>query len=138
MNSKQFKIMVALVARGDEKLVIQQAVLYAEIFDAHLTAMHVNQPALSQPKGAVEKIIDETDIKNRFIEYGFEYFLEHLDIIIEYDEEVSEIIKKHSNDMNLIILGHRKMSVFKSHIMDSVDEGIVNLVSCPVLVVQKH
>ena len=129
--------MVALVARGDEKQVIQQAVLYAERFNARLTAIHINQPALSQPKGAVEKIINEADIKNRFIEYGFEYYLENLDIIIEYSEGVSETIKRYSEDMNLIILGHRKMSLFKSHIMDSVDEGIINLVSCPVLVVQK-
>jgi len=137
MKSSQFNLMVALVARGDEKQVIQQSVLYAERFNARLTVIHINQPALSQPKGAVEKTINETDIKNRFIEYGFEYFLENLDIIIEYGEGVSEIIKKYSDDMNLIVLGHRKMSLFKSHIMDSVDEGIINLVSCPVLVVQK-
>jgi nucleotide-binding universal stress UspA family protein len=29
------------------------------------------------------------------------------------------------------------MSQFKSSLMDSVDEGIANLISCPVLVVQK-
>ena len=31
-----------------------------------------------------------------------------------------------------------KMNTFKSRIMDSIDEGISNLVACPVLVVQKN
>ena len=53
-------------------------------------------------------------------------------------ESVSEIINKYAQNMDLIILGHRKMNTFKSHIMDSIDEGISNLVTAPVLIVQKN
>jgi nucleotide-binding universal stress UspA family protein len=38
----------------------------------------------------------------------------------------------------LLVLGHRKMNKFKASFMDSVDEGIANLVSCPVVVIQKN
>ena len=138
MNSNQFKIMVALVARGDEAPVIKQAAFYVEKLQARLTAIHVNQPALSQPKGAVEQRVTEKMIRDRFITSGFENILNNTDIIIEYGENVSKIISTHSGNMDLIILGHRKMNTFKSRIMDSIDEGISNLVACPVLVVQKN
>ena len=61
-----------------------------------------------------------------------------INIIIESGESVSEIINQHARDMDLIILGHRKMNTFKSNIMDSIDEGISNLVTAPVLIVQKN
>ena len=54
--------MVALVAQGDERSVIQQAVLHTEKFNAQLIAIHVNQPALSQAKGAIERKVTEADI----------------------------------------------------------------------------
>ena len=138
MNSNQFKIMVALVARGDEDSVIKQAAFYVEKLQARLTAIHVNQPALRQPKGAVEQRVTEEMIRDRFITSGFEKILNNTDIIIEYGENISKIISTHAGDMDLIILGHRRMNTFKSRIMDSIDEGISNLVACPVLVVQKN
>ena len=138
MNSKQFRILVALVARGDERPVIKQAIFYAEKLNAHLIVIHVNQPALSQPKGAVEQKVTEDVIRKRFIEYGYEDIVDDVEIIIEYGESVSKIINKYMDDIHLVILGHRKQTTFKSRIMDSIDEGISNLVSCPVLVVQKN
>ena len=138
MTSAQYRIMVALVARGDERSVIKQAVLYREKFNAQLIAMHINQPALSQPKGAIDSKVTEMDIQGRFIEYGYEHIVEDVEIIIEYGESISKIINKYADDIDLVILGHRKQTTFKSRIMDSIDEGISNLVSCPVLVVQKN
>ena len=138
MTSAPYRIMVALVARGDERSVIKQAVLYTEKFNAQLIAIHVNQPPLSQPKGAIDSKVNEMDIQGRFIEYGYEHIVEDVEIIIEYGESISKIINKYADDIDLVILGHRKQTTFKSRIMDSIDEGISNLVSCPVLVVQKN
>ena len=138
MTSARYRIMVALVARGDERSVIKQAVLYTEKFNAQLIAIHVNQPALSQPKGAIDAKVNEMDIQDRFIKYGYEHIVEDVEIIIEYGESISKIINKYADDIDLVILGHRKQTTFKSRIMDSIDEGISNLVSCPVLVVQKN
>ena len=138
MTSAPYRIMVALVARGDERSVIKQAVLYTEKFNAQLIAIHVNQPALSQPKGAIDSKVNEMDIQGRFIEYGYDHIVEDVEIIIEYGESISKTIYKYADDIDLVILGHRKQTTFKSRIMDSIDEGISNLVSCPVLVVQKN
>ena len=138
MTSAPYRIMVALVARGDERSIIKQAVLYTEKFNAQLIAIHVNQSALSQPKGAIDSKVTEMDIQGRFIEYGYEHIVEDIEIIIEYGESISKTINKYADDIDLVILGHRKQTTFKSRIMDSIDEGISNLVSCPVLVVQKN
>ena len=138
MTSAPYRIMVGLVARGDERSVIKQAVLYTEKFNAQLIAIHVNQPTLSQPKGAIDSKVTEMDIQSRFIKYGYEHIVEDVEIIIEYGESISKIINKYADDIDLVILGHRKQTTFKSRIMDSIDEGISNLVSCPVLVVQKN
>ena len=138
MTFAPYRIMVALVARGDERSIIKQAVLYTEKFNAQLIAIHVNQPALSQPKGSIDSKVNEMDIQGRFIEYGYEHIVEDIEIIIEYGESISKTINKYADDIDLVILGHRKQSTFKSRIMDSIDEGISNLVSCPVLVVQKN
>ena len=137
MISEPYRILVALAARGDEKPVIDQAIFFKEKMNARLTVIHINQPALSQPKGEVLQNVTKKKLENIFIKYGYEKVISEIKFVIEYGENISDIIKNYSDEINLIILGHRKMSTFKSHIMDSVDEGISNLISCPVLIVQK-
>ena len=137
MISEPKKIMVALVAHGDEKPVIEQAVFLANKFEAQLIAIHVHQPILSQPKGSSELSVTEEIIRNRFTEYGFEQIVNDLEIIITKGENIPEITQAHSNDIDMLVVGHKKMGGFIASIMDSVDEGISNLISCPVLVVQK-
>ena len=137
MISEPKKIMVALVAHGDEKPVIEQAVLLANKFEAQLIAIHIHQPVLSQPKGGSELNVTEEMIRNRFTEYGFEQIVNDLEIIITKGENIPEKIQAYSNDIDMLVVGHKKMGGFIASIMDSVDEGISNLISCPVLVVQK-
>ena len=137
MISEPKKILVALVAHGDEKPVIEQAVLLANKFEAQLIAIHVHQPVLSQPKGDPELNVTEEIIRNRFTEYGFEQIVNDLEIIITKGENIPEKIQEHSNNIDMLVVGHKKMGGFIASIMDSVDEGISNLISCPVLVVQK-
>jgi|TARA_Y100000294_G_scaffold105617_1_gene98122 nucleotide-binding universal stress UspA family protein len=137
MVSGPKKIMVALVARGDEKSVIEQAVILANKFEAQLTVIHVHQPVLSQPKGGSELNVTEEIIRNRFTKYGFGQIVNDLAIIITKGENIPEKIQEHINDIDMLVVGHKKMGGFIASIMDSVDEGISNLISCPVLVVQK-
>ena len=137
MITEPKKIMVALVARGDEKSVIEQAVILANKFEAQLIVIHVHQPVLSQPKGDSELNVTEEIIRNRFTEYGFGQIVNDLEIIITEGENIPEKIQEHINDIDILVVGHKKMGGFIASIMDSVDEGISNLISCPVLVVQK-
>ncbi|MGY8764730.1 MAG: universal stress protein [Fidelibacterota bacterium] len=137
MISEPKRIMVALVAHGDEKPVIEQAVLMANKFEAQLIAIHVHQPVLSQPKGDSELNVTEEIIRNRFTEYGFEQIINDLEIIITKGENIPEKIQQHSNDIDMLVVGHKKMGGFMARITDSIDEDITNLITCPVLVVRE-
>ena len=137
MNSDSYRIMVALLARGDEKPVVDQAVLMAEKFNAELIAIHVRKPVLSQPKGSASIRVTDEIIRDIFSDYGYGNVLDDLKIIIVKGDSISETINEHISDIKMLVVGHRKMSDFKSSIMDSTDEGITNIVACPVLVVQK-
>ena len=128
---------MALVAHGDEKPVIEQAVLMANKFEAQLIAIHVHQPVLSQPKGDSELNVTEEIIRNRFTEYGFEQIINDLEIIITKGENIPEKIQQHSNDIDMLVVGHKKMGGFMARITDSIDEDIANLITCPVLVVRE-
>ena len=116
---------------------IAQAVILANKFEAQLIAIHVHQPVLSQPKGGSELNVTEEIIRNRFTEYGFGQIVNDLEIIITKCENIPENIQAHSKDIYMLVVGHKKMGGFIASIMDSVDEGISNVISCPVLVVQK-
>ena len=137
MISEPKKIMVALVAHGDEKPVIEQAVLLANKFEAQLIAIHIHQPVLSQPKGDSELSVTEEIIRNRFTEYGFEQIVNDLKIIITKGENIPEKIQAHSNDIDMLVVGHKKMGRFMARVTDSIDEDITNLITCPVLVVRE-
>ena len=133
------KIMVSLIGDSSEQPVVDQAYHLANELGARLTAIHVNDlhaGEMSMMMDSSKKVTDEM-IRDQIKDYGYESILGELEIIITKNESVSKAIEQHSKDFDLLIVGHRKMSEFKSHFMDSIDEGIVNLVSCPVLVVQK-
>lgn len=130
--------MVSLVVRGNEKPVIDQAVLMANKFDAQLSAIHVQTPVLSQPKGSVAGKVTEEIIRDRFREYGHETVADSIEIIIAIGDNIPEKIKDHIGGIDFLIVGHKKMGGFVASIMDSIDEGISNLIPCPVLVVQKE
>jgi nucleotide-binding universal stress UspA family protein len=127
--------MVALAARGDESSVIEQAVIMAEKFNAELTAIHVHKPVLSQPKGSASIRVTDKIVRDMFSEYG--NILDDLNIIVARGDSISETIYNHLNDIDMLVVGHKKMSDFRSSIIDSTDEGITNIMPCPVLVVQK-
>ena len=133
------KIMVSLIGDGSEQPVVDQAYRLANELGARLTAIHVNDlhaGEMSMMMDSPKKVTDEM-IRDQIKDYGYESILGELEIIITENESVSKAIEQHSKDFDLLIVGHRKMSEFKSHFMDSIDEGIANLVPCPVLVVLK-
>ena len=133
--------MVSLLCSDDEGVVLDQAVFFAEKFDASLVAIHVNDThagEMSMMMDSPGPKITEDMIKDMFVQHGYEQWLKKLEIRIPEGEIVSKTIAEHAQDVDMLVLGHRKMSTFKASFMDSVDEGIANLVSCPVVVIQKN
>jgi nucleotide-binding universal stress UspA family protein len=133
------KIMVALIGDGSEQPVIEQAVNIANDLKANLVVIHVNDlhaGEMSMMMDSPKKVTADM-IQDQIKEYGYESILGKLEFIIAEGESIAKTIEHHCKDFDLLIVGHRKMSEFKANFMDSVDEGITNIVACPVLVVQK-
>ena len=138
-NPQINNITVALAMTGDEQGMIQYAMHYAEIFNASLTVIHLQDPhagGMSMMMDAPEKFSEE-DISNLLAECGIND-AHSVSIQVVESESPSQAIGEAEKDTDLLVLGHRQMSIFKSNFMDSVDEGIVNNVTCPVLVVPKR
>ena len=133
------KIMVALIGDGSEQPVIEQAVNIANDLKANLVVIHVNEPHAGEMSMMMDspKKVTADKIQDQIKEYGYESTLGKLEFIIAEGESIAKTIEHHCKDFDLLIVGHRKMSEFKANFMDSVDEGITNIVACPVLVVQK-
>ena len=133
------KIMVALIGDGSEQPVIEQAVNIANDLKANLVVIHVNDPHAGEMSMMMDspKKVTADMIQDQIKEYGYESILGKLEFIIAEGESIAKMIEHHCKDFDLLIVGHRKMSEFKANFMDSVDEGITNIVACPVLVVQK-
>jgi nucleotide-binding universal stress UspA family protein len=132
-------IYVGIVMDGDEKRVIEHAIAVSEKFNAKLTAIHVNDEyagEMSMMMDSPEKY-EENDIRDAFRTYGFEVIAETMNVKIIMAENIPKAIVEESSEADLLVLGHKRMSSFKASFMDSTDEGVVNLIECPVLVVQK-
>ena len=124
---------------GEEKRVIEHAIAVSEKFNAKLTAIHVNDEyagEMSMMMDSPEKY-EENDIRDAFRTYGFEVIAETMNVKIIKAENIPKAIVEESSEADLLVLGHKRMSSFKASFMDSTDEGVVNLIECPVLVVQK-
>mgnify|MGYP006419969229 FL=1 len=124
---------------GDEKRVIEHAIAVSEKFNAKLTAIHVNDEyagEMSMMMDSPDKY-EENDIRDAFRTYGFEVIAETMNVKIIKAENIPKAIVEESSEADLLVLGHKRMSTFKASFMDSTDEGVVNLIECPVLVVQK-
>ena len=133
-------IVVALVCQKDEIPMIDEAVKYAISLNAKLTAVHVNPEhagEISMMMESAGKLITENDIRKLFREAGHSEIASVMDVRIVTGEPIYSEIVKLATDANLLILGHRRQSTFKEFFFDSIDEGIINRVNCPVLVVPK-
>ena len=139
MSKNYNKIMVALVGDGTETEVVQHAYQLSTSLNCSLVAIHVNDTHAGEISMMMDspKAVNSQTLKGQLSKYLDDDIANTIDIIVDENESIAKSIEKHTLDCDLLIVGHRKMSQFKSSLMDSVDEGIANLISCPVLVVQK-
>lgn len=133
------KIVCALCARGDEGIVIKEALKLKNIFGGQITFVHANDVhagEMSMMMDAPKKITRES-IRKNMVSAGLIKENEMVEIKIVVSENIAKAIEKAAAGADLLILGHRIHNTFKDHFFDSVDEGIVNKVKCPILVIPK-
>lgn len=134
------KIMVAISGKGDETPLIDEAVRLSHSFGADLIACHVNDPhagSMSMMMNSPGRKFTEIEIRDIFRKAGHEEVAEKMPVKILTKDNVSQALAEESEQIDLLILGHRRMNTFRQNFFDSIDEGIVNHVQCPVLIVPK-
>jgi len=130
-------IAVALAGRDDELPMIDEAVRLAITLKAKLCVIHINEPHAGEISMMVDspKKYDKEDFVKMFTDAGHEEIAKKIDVKILKQAVVSKGISELASDCDLLILGHDRMGKMKELLTDSIDEVIVNISNCPVLII---
>lgn len=133
------KILIALECKEEEDSVIKEAARLAETLNAELSAFHVNDPAAGKAHAMMGSLplAEEEDIREQFRKAGYEKYAADIKITITESDSYPKEIAKATKDIDLLVIGHHAKNAFLAALIDSVDERVADLVSCPVLVVPK-
>ena len=82
-------------------------------------------------------LVSEEDIREQFLKAGYEKDANEIKITIVESESYAKEIAKATEDIDLLVIGHHPKSAFLAALIDSVDERVADMVSCPVLLVPK-
>ncbi len=132
-------IAVALAGKDDEIPVIDEAVRLAINLKAKLCVVHVNDlhaGEISMMMDSPKKFTKDNFI-SMFHDAGHEEIAKRIKVKIIENASVSKGIAELASDCDLLILGHDKMSKVKKVLTDSIDEVVINVSNCPVLIIPK-
>ncbi len=133
------KILIALECTGDENNVIDEAIRLAETLNSDLSAFHVNDPAAGKAHMMMDTLplVSEEDIRQQFRKAGYEKEANEIKVTLTESDSYAQEIAKATEDIDLLVIGHHPKNAFLAALIDSVDERVADLVSCPVLMVPK-
>ena len=129
----------ALVGKDNEVPVIDEAVRLAINLKAKLCVIHVND----LHAGEISMMMDSSkkytkdDFINMFHNAGHEEIAKIIEVKITKNASVSKGIAELATGCDLLILGHDKVGKVKEVLTDSIDEVVVNVSNCPVLIIPK-
>ncbi|NHZ85024.1 MAG: universal stress protein [Planctomycetia bacterium] len=132
-------IAIALAGKDDEIPVIDEAVRLSINLKAKLCIIHVNDlhaGDISMMMDSPKEYIKDDFIK-MFHDAGHEEIAKRIKVKIIKNSSVSKGIAELISDCDLLIMGHDKMGKVKEVLTDSIDEVVVNVSNCPVLIIPK-
>ena len=131
------KIFLALAGKKEEKKVIKEAMRLKKEFKAELTVFHVNDAGAGKVHATMVEVPlhKEEDVRGWIIDAGFKKEAGQVKIIIKESGHYAEEIAKATKPADLLVIGHHHKNRFLAALMDSTDEHVADLVSCPVLLV---
>ena len=77
----------------------------------------------------------EDDLRSQFRNLGYEKEAGEINVMIVEGENYPKEIAKASKDVDLLVLGHFHKNRLLAAFIDSVDERVTDLASCPILIV---
>jgi len=132
-------IAVALAGKDNEIPVIDEAVRITINLKAKLCVLHVNDLRAGEISMMMDspKKYTKDDFIRIFHDAGHEEIAKRIEVKITENAVVSKGISELASDCDLLIMGHAKMSKMKEILKDSIDEVVVNVSNCPVLIIPK-
>ena len=133
------RIVVALAGEHDEHTVIHEAVRLGAAVGAHLTVLHINDPAAGRVTMMMEpeKRVTESDIQKMFVDLGYLREASDLQVDVREGTSLPKEIASATQDADLLVIGHRQKNRFLAALSDAADKHLADLVSCPVLIVPR-
>ncbi len=132
-------IAIALAGKDDEIPVIDEAVRLTINLKAKLCIIHVNDLHAGDMSMMMDspKEYAKDDFIKMFHDAGHEEIAKRIKVKIIKNSSVSKGIAELISDCDLLIMGHDKMGKVKEVLTDSIDEVVVNVSNCPVLIIPK-
>ncbi len=132
-------IAIALAGKDDEIPVIDEAVRLTINLKAKLCIIHVNDLHAGDMSMMMDspKEYTKDDFIKMFHDAGHEEIAKRIKVKIIKNSSVSKGIAELISDCDLLIMGHDKMGKVKEVLTDSIDEVVVNVSNCPVLIIPK-
>lgn len=134
------KIVVALSGPLINPRVIHEAVRLSTLLDARLYAVHMKYPKAGELTMMMDPLplYKEEDLRQHFRERGYEELAETIPIKIVEGTNVAKLLRQVTEDTDLLIMGHKQRNRLLAALSSNVVElQILDVVSCPVLVVPK-
>ncbi len=132
-------ILVALAGMDDEENVIHETVRLAKALGAELTVLHVNDPKAGQVSMMMEteRMVTEEALRDQFRKLGYDATASMLKFNIVTGPSLPRAIAGATQNVDLLVIGHRRKNRFLAAFADSADKHLADLVSCPVLIVPR-
>lgn len=132
-------ILVALAGMDDEENVIHETVRLAQALNAELTVLHVNDPKAGKVSMMMktERMVEEETLREQFRKLGYDTTASALKFNIITGTSLPKAIAQATQNVDLLVIGHRRKNRFLAAFADAADKHLADLVSCPVLIVPR-
>ncbi len=132
-------ILVALAGMDDEENVIHETVRLAKALGAEVTVLHVNDPKAGKVSMMMEteRMVTEEALRDQFRKLGYDATASMLKFNIVTGTSLPRAIARATQDVDLLVIGHRRKNRFLAAFADSADKHLTDLVNCPVLIVPR-
>ena len=135
---KYQSIVLALSCSDSSSPVIEAAFDCVKQYNAALKVLHVNDPAAGKMSmmmdGAGHKYT-EPEIMDMLMARNSDLNTDAVHIQILTSEDIPEAVSMAVVEGDLLVVGHRRMTIIKEKLSDSLDQQIINKVNCHSLVI---
>ena len=134
-------IFIALGGKRVNPHVIHEAVRMASLLGAEIKVVHMRWPGSGDPTMMMEPlpVYTEDELRDQFRDLGYPDLADKVVIKISKGKNVAKLLARVTKGADMLVIGHRYRNRLQTALsMGSVQQQILDVVSCPVLVVPRR